>query len=170
MANGAILAWTCVIHLTRSHTSQIAIQETQGIAKKKKERATIHLAPVEQKAGISRQKKNRTIPRSYWCRGFFWILIWIITTSRKQVHTASACSKSWESVLTVPVPANQRLSTVLKETSPQQTRMPEQIWHKEVGAPESRIAEPLERPCPDAPGFFNLKPGTWAGAPPLRHL
>jgi hypothetical protein len=47
------------------------MQDAQGMAKEKKERATTHLAPVEQKAGISRQKRNRTIPRSYWCRGFF---------------------------------------------------------------------------------------------------
>ena len=29
------------------------------------------------------------------------------------------------------------------------------IWHKEVGAPASRILELCEL-CPDAPGFFNL--------------
>ena len=44
---------------------------------------------------------------------------------------------------------------------------PGQVWHKEIGAPVDGIVEPL-RLCPDAPGFFNLKPGIWAGASPPR--
>jgi len=45
--------------------------------------------------------------------------------------------------------------------------MPEQIWHNEVGAPDNRIIEPY-RLCPNAPRYFNLKPGTWTDAPLLR--
>jgi len=47
---------------------------------------------------------------------------------------------------------------------------PERIWHKEVGAPMSLDRWAFSRLCPHAPGFLNLRPGTWTGAPPLRHL